>query len=119
MLGRCPNQGIPFHGPFDLDDLYVECFHTEKSHSRYYASFREQRVEVECHVDLHAFQDTPLLTIIRERMWESLFSLRGVAYPHYVQMFYLNIHSIVVGLTSRVTMYSQSFWFLPNPFGVS
>lgn len=33
-------QGLSIQGPFDLDDLPLECFHYEEVHDRYYSIIR-------------------------------------------------------------------------------
>ena len=69
--------------------------------------FCDRRIEVKCPINLHAFLETLLLTIIHEWKWETLFSLQGTYYPYQVQN--TNMYSVFVGITFRVTTYDQSF----------
>lgn len=60
-------RGIPLQGPFDLDDLHLERFHSEEAHTHYYTAFRDRHIKIKCLIDLRAFLDTLLTTIICER----------------------------------------------------
>lgn len=103
-----PIISIPIQGPFDLDDLPIECFFFQAPQDWYNAQFFIYRLEIKYGITLNAFRDTDLPIIFHERGWEPLTSLNGVVYPHYVYMFYANIHSDVVWLTFQVSMYNQT-----------
>ena len=57
-------HGFLFQGLFNLDDLFLECFHFEKAYDHYCSSLMGRRVKVEHLIDLRAFQDTPLPTLV-------------------------------------------------------
>ena len=103
-----PIISIPIQGPFDLDDPPIECFFFQAPQDWYNAQFFIYRLEIKYGITLNAFRDTDLPIIFHERGWEPLTSLNGVVYPHYVYMFYANIHSDVVWLTFQVSMYNQT-----------
>lgn len=98
-----PIQGILLQGLFYSNDLPMECFHYEEAHTCFYASFRHRCIEVKQYVDLRPFQDTLFLLIIMSK------DERLCYISTKVQMFYTKVHSIVVGVTFKVTMYGQSF----------
>lgn len=107
ILSRSPTsiQGILFQGLFNLNNLPLECFYSEKAHTRYYVVFRDHHIKIKRPIDLHAFLDILLPTIIHEKGWETLLSLLGIHYLHLMQMFYVNMHSFVARVTFQVTMY--------------
>ena len=101
-------QGIAIEGSFNLWGLLIECFHCVEAYDCFYIFFFcDRRIEVKCPINLHAFLETLLLTIIHEWRWETLFSLQGTYYPYQVQN--TNMYSVFVGITFRVTTYDQSF----------
>ena len=57
-------HGFLFQGLFNLNDLSLECFDSEKAYDHYCSSLTGRRVEVEHLIDLRAFQDTPLPTLV-------------------------------------------------------
>lgn len=71
--------------------------------------FLRRRFDVEHFINLLAFQYTPLPTILREKWWESMFTLHGSYYLFLVRMFYANMHTVSLGCSFSVTMFGQSF----------
>lgn len=63
-----------------------------------YTHFFNYRVEIEYGMALKFDQDIILPHIFHEINWEPLTLLPRNLYPHYVRMFYENIHSVVLGL---------------------
>ena len=63
-----------------------------------YTHFSNYMVEIEYGIALRFNQDIILPNIFHEIDWEPLTLLSRNLYPHYVRMFYANIHSIVLGL---------------------
>lgn len=71
--------------------------------------FLRRRFDVKHFIDLLAFQYTPLPSILREKWWESMFTLHASYYLFLVRMFYVNMHTVSLGCSFWVTMFGQSF----------
>ena len=74
--------------------FFVKCFYSQESHDRFYTHFKIRHIEVKHSINLCVFQDTPILFILKERGWESLFTLQGVYHPLLIRMFYKNMHTV-------------------------
>ena len=60
--------GHHFQGLFYPFDISLECFHSQEACDCFYAHFQSHRIEVERSIDLCAFQDTHLPSILKERV---------------------------------------------------
>ena len=107
-------QGLVFQGLFYLSDLPMECFHSKKAHDHYYASFIGHCVEVEYTINMHFFFNIDIPRIFRAWGWEPFVSLHGLTYPHYVLIFYVNIHSTVNDMIFSIAMCGQTFLVLTS-----
>ena len=68
--------------------------HDEKAQKDFLENFQKRGIHSECQVIPSNFADTPLLTVIRTRGWESLLERHLRCPVVFIQKFYSNIHGI-------------------------
>lgn len=91
-----------------LDDFRIYYLLFEESSQICYSCFVENKVEPKRELSYY-FQGHYVPHIVKDPQWEEpLTSLTGAAYPHYAQMFYVNIYLLPLRFSFHITMHKMT-----------